>query len=355
MPFPIAGAIIGGAALSAAGGLFGGYSQRRAAERSQQAYASGLEALLAGAGSNVFGEKPEAVLYEPIDLTQSQLDTISGNLRAFPSANKLSQRTNRAVIANDLDRIRALYPGYDQALNSFSDSTQKMLQGELPFAEDVYDIVGNRAELAASLGTAGAQAPATAKDLGLARQDLFNRGSSLFQQWLQTADAAVSPISAQMRPQQMYFAPQERAQLDIQQAMLKQQSGQSAAFIEAMPDPVASGRFQAQLGALPYLTGAGGGGGGGFAGGLGAALPAIGSAVSALGTYYGSRSASAPQAYAPPASSSYGAYDYSMATSNGLEGVRQAQPLTSTNYGTSYQPSGNAFSYQPAGYGYGTK
>lgn len=245
---------VAAAAISAVGAYAGSRSQSRAQRQTQQNYANSLEALLAGAGPEVFGSVPEHVPYEPVDITQSQLDTIQGNLTALPYARALSRQVNREVIRNDLTRIRALVPGYDEKLGLIMDESTMNLRGDTNLPDYFDNVIRNRAEAGAALGTPGTYGSATARDLGLSQMDLMDRGNSMFQNWLQTANAAVSPIQSQMRPQEMFFTPQQRLEADILQAQLKQQSGQSAANLAAMPDPTAAGIFNARLSTLGATT-----------------------------------------------------------------------------------------------------
>lgn len=272
---------IAGTVVSVAGSAVAAGSSRRAAQRSQQAYASGLNSLLAGAGSNVFGEIPEHVPYVPVDITQSQLDTVAGNRRALPGINRLVDRTNQSIIENDLTRIRRLTPGYDaRVADMFSEITANM-RGDTNISDFFPELIRNRAEINAAVGTPGTNNAITTRDLGLGALSLQDRGMSMFQSWLNTANQNVSPIASQMRPQEMMLTPAQRLDADMMQAQLVQQSGQAGAYLDAMPDPVAAGQFQARLAGLsqsipqsqpsmlgPILQGAGsiiGAAGGAFA------------------------------------------------------------------------------------------
>lgn len=255
-------AVIIAAAIAAAGGIAGGAISASGAKKQQQsamanqkkAFGSAqgyLDALKSGKEGNlsdIFGSKldPEAFLYHPVDITQSQLDTIQGNLTAFPSALELTNKVNPEIWKNDLNRIRTMMPGYDDSRDLFLGSTKRLLAGQLPF-QDVEDVVSNRSSLASMLGTPGGSRNATLRDLGLSRMDAMGRGGSMFQQFIQMAEA-ISPVSSQMRPQQMFFTPQERLQADILQRSLEQQGNASAAMAEAMPDPAQNALANANIG-----------------------------------------------------------------------------------------------------------
>lgn len=237
----------------------------------------------------IFGSVPEAALYEPVDLTQSQLDTIAGNLKALPSAAELSDKTNDEILKQDLKRIRALVPNYDTNINRLGDVSRDLLLGRLPYG-DVLDITSNRSELAASVGVPGGSAKATLRDLGVSQLQATQSGASLFQQMMGIAEA-VNPQQSRMRPQQMYFNPLDRAQLDIEQATLQQQSEQNANNLAAMPDPAAAALFNQQSYLATSQLGMGGDyGGAAEAAKYQAVSQAIGGAVSLYaGGGFGSR------------------------------------------------------------------
>lgn len=262
----IALGLIGAAGVGAAGASAG---QKKAEKGRTQALEDAYKRLgmlnesamsgsfMGGFGlEEIFGSVPEWEPYNMVDLSQSQLDTIAGNLAAFPSASQLSTTTNNFQINEDLKRIRRLIPEYDKNINRLGGVTRDLLLGRLPYG-DVLDITSNRSELAASLGTPGGSSKASLRDLGLSQMQAVNNGASLFQQMMGIAEA-VNPQSTRMRPQQMYFQPQERAQLDIQQAMLDQQSRQSGANLAAMPDPAAAALFNQQVGMATAPLGMGG-------------------------------------------------------------------------------------------------
>lgn len=292
----IAGAIvaagaIGGAAISSSGAS---KQQKSASENQKKAFGeaqSYLDALGSGKMGDlgdIFGTKldPEAFLYHPVDITQSQLDTISGNIKAFPSALELTNMVNPSIWKNDLSRIRSLMPGFDNSRDLYLGSTKRLLSGELPF-QDVEDIVSNRSGMAGMLGSPGGSRNATLRDLGLSRMDAMNQGGSMFQQFIQMAQA-ISPVESQMRPQQMMFTPQERLQSDILQRSLEQQGMASAAQAEAMPDPAQNALANANIGLNMARLGSSYQPTSGF--GMQALGQGISSAAGLFGSIYGMRS-----------------------------------------------------------------
>lgn len=285
------GAVIAGAGALAGGAISaGGASKAQKSAQKNQNKAFGdaqgyLNALASGEMGNlgeIFGSPldPEAFLYHPIDITQSQLDTISGNIKAFPSALELTNMVNPSIWKNDLNRIRSLMPGYDNSRDMYLGATNRLLAGQLPF-QDVEDIVSNRSGVSGSLGTPGGGRNATLRDLGLSRMDAINQGGSMFQQFIQMAEA-ISPVSSQMRPQQMMFTPQERLQADILQRSLEQQGMASAAMAEAMPDPAQNAIANANIGLNMAKLG------GAYQPTSGMGMQALGQGISAASGMFGS-------------------------------------------------------------------
>jgi hypothetical protein len=303
------------AAIAAAAGIAQGAmasSSARGAARAKQAaydqalgYIGSLRGMSSGDLAAAFGDKlnPEEFLYHPVDLTQSQMDTIKGNIKAFPSAADLSKRVNKSIWKNDLRRIRTLMPQFDRARDSYIGTTRMLQEGRLPFADSM-GIISDSSSAAASSGTPGGSRNTTLKDLGLARLDAMGQGNSMFAQFMQVAQA-ISPVEHQMRPQQMMFTPQERAQMDIQQATLEAQGRAAAETARAMPDPAMNALVNAEMGINMAALG-------------GQYMPSSGNAALAAGiqgaagiasAYYGNRpQQAAPQQAAPQQAPQYGGY-----------------------------------------------
>lgn len=303
----MAAAILGGAAIGAGGAYLGGRSANKGREKAFGGARSYLESLR-NRGSDfltaAFGDSlnPEEFLYNPIDLTQSQLDTIQGNLKALPSARKLVDRVNPRIWGNDQKRIRAIMPGFDSARDSYLGTMRSLQDGKLPFS-DAADIVAGRAGASGVLSTPGGARNATLRDLGLSRMDAMREGQSLFGQFVNIAQQ-ISPVEHQMRPQQMFFTPQERAQMDIQQAQLEMTGRSQAELARAMPDPAQNALVNAEIGVHMASLGAN------HQSAWGPALQALGGGVTMAGMAYGSRNSwqqGPPQQQARP----YTDYDFS--------------------------------------------
>lgn len=194
---------------------------------------------------DIFGSKvdPEAALYHPVDISNSQAQSIGGNLANFESASALANFANEDNQTQDLKRINRLFPGFDQNMDKYSGITSSLLSGQNPFGnEDVLDIVSDRQSLSGTLGTPGGAGNATLKDLGLNRLDLASKGAGMFTDWVKTADA-VNPVNSQFRAQQSFLTPSERLDADIRQRENEQSGILSAAYLAASPDPGAAGLF----------------------------------------------------------------------------------------------------------------
>jgi hypothetical protein len=330
---------IGGAAAISAGGSYMSSSKasKAAAQNSanqnqyaadmQQEYIDQLNALIEGAGSDVWGTKPEHAPYNMVNLTDSQRDTIAGNQANLPAAIELASGTNESIWENDQNRLRTLTPGYDQSVANLSSEIGARLQGQTTLGDTWSNLIADRAEITSAIGTPGTQQAATAKDIGMTQQDLFNSGASMFSQWLATANESISPISHQMRPQQMMFSPQERLSADLTQAQLDQQSRQSAFNLAAAPDPEAAGEMALMVGALGTSAGAAVGPAPGMISGnspAGSAMSAFGGIISGLGT----------------------------SGAIGQMGNQATQPTPQSSGGIQYQQPQQPQQYNPYGYGY---
>jgi len=349
--------VVAAAAIGAAGAIGGAAISANSANKQSKAAMAAREAAynrardyvsgLAGMGSewlaNAFGDKlnPEAFLYHKVDLTQSQLDTIKGNLKAVKPATKLANRVNEGIWNNDLNRIRTLMPQFDKSRDSYIGTTRMLQEGKLPFS-DVMDITSATSSSAASSGIPGGSRNATLKDLGLARLDAMEKGNSMFAQFMQVAQQ-ISPVEHQMRPQQMMFTPQERASMDIEQAALEQQGMASAEMARAMPDPAQNALVNAQMGVemaamgSQYIPSAGGAMlGAGVQQGLGLASNAMmqNQAMNKQQSLYAQAPSQQPQGYGY--GGGYGTYGY---TSN-VPQTMVVQPSNTTQFNPNSEISG---------------
>ncbi len=194
---------------------------------------------------DIFGSRPEAALFEPIDLTDALIENITDNRNILPSADRFADEINTFTVDNDINRLEQIYPGFQGNLSQVSGVTSDLLHGRLPF-DDVLDIVSDRQELSNALGTPGGSAPATLADLGLRRLDAIDQGANMFQRFINTANQ-ISPLQNQTRPGDLLLTPQQRIEAETQQRVLEQASTQSANFLKASPDPAAASLFNSEL------------------------------------------------------------------------------------------------------------
>jgi len=238
---------LGGAALTTAGGLISGMQSSRASKRAD----SRTNALLAQAMKNpsgYFGSVPEIPEYIPVDLTQSMMDTVGGNLKVLPKAAELARKASEENVAVDLERARQILPGFDQLMATNAQNALMMSQGQMPFS-DVMGITGNRAALSSRLGTAGSGTAqnATLRDLGIGRMQAMGQGQNMFQSLMNMSAQAISPLSRQIGVQYSMIDAPTRANMDIQQRNLQHGSQVQGALARAMPDPALSQSLMMQM------------------------------------------------------------------------------------------------------------
>jgi hypothetical protein len=254
------GAIIAAGVVAAGAGYASMKEQEAADERAQgsldassqtaqdaQAYIDDLKSMSDSDKISAFGDNldPTAFIYNPVDVSQSQLDTISGNINATASATDLASRVNSSIWENDLNRIRTLMPGYDSYADSYLGTTASLQAGVLPYS-DVMGIIGDTNSLAGSVGTPGGSRSTTLKDLGLSRMDAMNQGNSMFTDFV-NLQQTISPVEQQMTAQDSFLTTSERLQADIEQAAMTQQGNSSAEIARAAADPADSAITNAEM------------------------------------------------------------------------------------------------------------
>lgn len=210
----------------------GAYNASQSAKAQEKAAASGA------AGSRVV--PPE---FTPVNLDQSQVDSVRGNLGAMPYIKGLTDMGNKFITAEALQRANKLIPGYRSAMKTYAQNTGSLLHGELPFS-DVLDITGDANSLGTSLGTPGTSGNATLKDLGLSRLSAMEQGGNMLGNMVNIA-SQISPTSNYLTPQNMFLSPSERAQFDVQQNEDQYSAALNQATAAASPDPSALLRMQA--------------------------------------------------------------------------------------------------------------
>lgn len=276
----VAGTVIGAGATA-----YSTYASQSAAKKAGSATTKGLN----------FGQKPKAAEYRPVDFTKEQWQAIDQNYGTLAHNNDLMTWENSLIDQDALKRAGKLIPGYKSSMALEGNAANSLLNGQLPY-DDALGVVAKRGELGNAMGTPGAAAPTTLRDLGLSRLDAIKSGAGLLQGMVGIAES-IDPVSRRGRPQDMFVSPIDRIKLTMEQNQLIQQSDQNKYNLEAGASP--NDQAAAQLG-LAQRLGAIGGTGDGGASGYASALSGL---ITGLGKSFGS---------------SGGAGGYSMAADPGL-------------------------------------
>jgi hypothetical protein len=219
--------------------------------------------------SSIFGSKPEIAPYQPIDFSQEQLDALEGDLAAWPQIQQLGDYFQNSY----LQELNQAIPGFSNILKMGGDVTQTMLtnakQLELGIVpQDVQDAVQRSSAFQNLLsGGGGGMASANdARNYGLTSLQLMGQGAQLAgqagnaaQQWAQLSGAG----AAGNIMQGMLVTPQQQAQLDMQQNLIKQATQQLQYNVNAAPNPAlqALNQWVEQVGGSIVSSYAGGHGG----------------------------------------------------------------------------------------------
>ena len=264
------------AVVGAGATAYGAYSTAQAQKSASEAAAAPTKVP----GGVNFGEKVKAAEYKPVDFTAEQLATIMGNLKNSPAIADLIGATNMNIRQQDMIRAKKFIPNFRQNMKLEGEASNQLLQGRLPY-DDVLDIVADRSGFSSALGTPGASAPATLRDLGLSRLDAIKSGAGLMKGMVDIAET-VSPIGRYMTPQTMMLSPMDRIRASMDQNQIIQQSEQNKNNLEAGLSP--GDKVAAELALLNASRSAGSSGGSGMDfGALGSSAASI---VSALGGLY---------------------------------------------------------------------
>lgn len=283
----IAAAVIAGGA-SLAGSAISARGQQQAAEAQIQARLDAINAantaregifgdVAAGRFLGQFGFEdtfgtrvdPEAALYHPVDITESQREAIQGNLDNFDLSAALADQSNQFIDEQALARLDRVFPGATENIGQIGENTTALLRGELP-PDLLAEITRDTQSIGGQLGTPGTTSANTLRHLGLNRLDAINQGTSMFTSFVDLANRSISPVGNQVRPQDSFLAPSERLRADILQSELEQQGRLSAAVLAAQPDPAAASLFNAELQAQMVNAGLTAGAGAGINTGIGA-------------------------------------------------------------------------------------
>jgi len=207
----IPGAILGGAAISAAGSLLGG---------------------LFG------GKKPKVPELKPIDFAKEQQQAIRQNIAALEPATELAKQTTAAEQTQLEAQLRRAIPGYDQIVKQAGENIGAALKGELPadVAQQIQRSTAGRALAGGFGGASGFGRALTARDLGLTSLQLQNQGLAQAQNFIQQQRAfgMVQPFSVSS----MFITPAQRIGAIQQQQSAMYGRDLTAAQVAAAPSPM---------------------------------------------------------------------------------------------------------------------
>lgn len=216
----------------------------------------------------IFGAKPQIADFTPIDLSAEQIKALQADLAAFPEIQQLGNEMQQMM----LSQYEAAIPGFRDILAAGGKTTQTMLsqaeselKGQIP--ADVQAAVGRTAAYQSLMsGTAGSPMAGalTARDFGLTSLDLISQGANLAGAAGNAAQRWAALSGANM-PAGMLITPEQQANLDLTQNLIKRNIQQQKFNVAAAPDPAlqALNQWVEQVGGSVVASYLGGGMGGG--------------------------------------------------------------------------------------------
>ena len=170
--------------------------------------------ILTGQGILYDDERVKAPKYKPSDITKLQADSIAGNQANLAGAKKLADETNQFNYDQLQKMLGNAIPGFADIQQQASGNILSELKGEIP--KDVQDQIMRSSafkSLKGGYGGGGMSDGVSARDLGLTRLDITNKGLDSATKWITLARTAMTP--GQFDASNMFVSPGDRIKADL--------------------------------------------------------------------------------------------------------------------------------------------